>query len=140
MAESIITFRDIKKSKEEMRLFADLIKDYLVNRIVEVYGYETTIIIEINMSEGEILIMPYGAHQSRGIDSWPFFSYVKQNDVYMTLSNNVDIGKQPKSFGKGAYELTDALKTKLDEWLNISLRNKIGEHWRAPQSRTLIIG
>ena len=33
MAENIITFRDIKKSKEEMRLFADLIKDYLVNHI-----------------------------------------------------------------------------------------------------------
>lgn len=62
MAENIITFRDIKKSKEEMRLFADLIKDYLVNRIVEVYGYETTIITEINMNEGEISIMPYGAH------------------------------------------------------------------------------
>ena len=62
MAESIITFRDIKKSKEEMRLFADLIKDYLVHRIIEVYGYETTIITEINMSEGEISVMPYGAH------------------------------------------------------------------------------
>lgn len=43
MAESITTFRDIKKSKEEMRAFADLIKDYLVHRIIEVYGYETTI-------------------------------------------------------------------------------------------------
>ena len=40
MAENIITFRDIKKSKEEMRLFADLIKDYLVHRIIEVYGYD----------------------------------------------------------------------------------------------------
>lgn len=140
MAEGIITFRDIKKSKEEMRKFADLIKDYLVNRIIEVYGYETTIIAEINMRDGEITLMPYGARQSRGIDSWPFFNYVKQNDVYMTLSNNVDIGKQPKLFGKGAYELTDTLKAKLDEWLNVSLRNRIGEHWRALQSRTLIIG
>lgn len=59
MAESITTFRDIKKSKEEMRTFADLIKDYLVHRIIEVYGYETTIITEINMSEGEISIMSY---------------------------------------------------------------------------------
>ena len=122
-----------------MRLFAGLIKDYLVNRIVEVYGYETTIITEINMSEGEILIMPYGAHQSRGSDSWPFLTYIKQNEVYMALSNNVDIGKQPKGFRKGGYELTDILKAKLDEWLNVSLRNKIGEHWRALQSRTLII-
>ena len=140
MTESITTFRDIKKSKEEMRAFADLIKDYLVHRIIEVYGYETTIITEINMSEGEISIMPYGAHQSRGLDSWPFLTYIKQNEVYMALSNNVDIGKQPKLFGKGAYELTDTLKAKLDEWLNVSLRNRIGEHWRALQSRTLIIG
>lgn len=140
MAEGIITFRDIKKSKEEMRAFADLIKDYLVNRIIEVYGYETTIVAEINMRDGEITLMPYGANQSRGIDSWPFFSYIKQHDVYMTLSNNVDIGKQPKAFRKGAYELTDALKAKLDEWLNVSLRSRIGEHWRALQSRTLIIG
>lgn len=139
MAESIITFRDIKKSKEEMRLFADLIKDYLVHRIIEVYGYETTIMTEINMSEGEISIMPYGAHQSRGLDNWPFLTYIKQNEVYMALSNNVDIGKQPKGFRKEGYELTDALKAKLDEWLNVSLRNKIGEHWRALQSRTLII-
>lgn len=139
MAECIVTFRDIKKSKEEMRLFADLIKDYLVHRIIEVYGYETTIMTEINMSEGEISIMPYGAHQSRGSDSWPFFTYIKQNEVYMVLSNNVDIGKRPKGFRKGGHELTDALKAKLDEWLNVSLRNKIGEHWRALQSRTLVI-
>ena len=139
MAESITTFRDIKKSKEEMRAFADLVKDYLVQRIIEVYGYETTIITEINMSEGEISIMPYGAHQSRGLDSWPFLTYIRQNEVYMVLSNNVDIGKQPKGFRKGGYELTDVLKAKLDEWLNVSLRNKIGEHWRALQSRTLII-
>ena len=139
MAESIITFRDIKKSKEEMRLFADLIKDYLVNRIIEVYGYETTIITEINISEGEISIMPYGAHRSRGSDSWPFLTYIKPTGIYMVLSNNADIGKQPKGFRKGGYELTDALKAKLDEWLNVSLRNKIGEHWRALQSRTLII-
>lgn len=139
MAESITTFRDIKKSKEEMRKFADLIKDYLVHRIIEVYGYETTIITEINMRDGEITLMPYGAHQSRGLDSWPFLTYIKQHDVYMTLSNNVDIGKQPKPYGKNSYELTDVLKAKLDEWLNVSLRNKIGEHWRAIQSRTLII-
>lgn len=139
MAENIITFRDIKKSKEEMRLFADLIKDYLVNRIIAVYGYETTIITEINMSEGEISIMPYGAHQSRGSDGWPFLTYIKPTGIYMVLSNNVDISKQPKGFRKGGYELTDTLKAKLDEWLNVSLRNKIGEHWRALQSRTLII-
>lgn len=139
MAESITTFRDIKKSKEEMRAFADLIKDYLVHRIIEVYGYETTIMTEINMSEGEIFIMPYGAHRLRGLDSWPFLTYIKQNEVYMVLSNNVDIGKRPKGFRKGGHELTDALKAKLDEWLNVSLRNKIGEHWRALQSRTLII-
>lgn len=139
MAESITTFRDIKKSKEEMRAFADLIKDYLVHRIIEVYGYETTIMTEINMSEGEISIMPYGAHRSRGLDSWPFLTYIKQNEVYMALSNNVDIGKQPKGFRKEGYEPTEALKAKLDEWLNVNLRNKIGEHWRALQSRTLII-
>ena len=139
MAENIITFRDIKKSKEEMRKFADLIKDYLVDRIIEVYGYETTIITEINMTEGEIMITPYGANQSRGKDSWPFFTYVKQNEVYMVLSNDVDIGKQPKAFKNDRYELTDALKAKLDEWLNVSIRNKIGEYWRALQSRTLII-
>lgn len=139
MAESIITFRDIKKSKEEMRAFADLIKDYLVNRIIAVYGYETTIITEINISEGEISIMPYGAHRSRDSDSWPFLTYIKPTGIYMVLSNNVDIGKHPKGLRKGGYELTDALKAKLDEWLNVSLRNKIGEHWRALQSRTLII-
>ena len=139
MAESIITFRDIKKSKEEMRAFADLIKDYLVKRIIEVYGYETTIITEIDIHEGEITITPYGANQSKGADTWPFFTYVKQHDVYMVLSNNVDIGKQPRSFNRAGYELTDALKAKLDEWLNVSIRNKIGEHWRALQSRTLII-
>lgn len=30
MADSIITFRDIKKSKEEMRTFADLILKFMV--------------------------------------------------------------------------------------------------------------
>lgn len=139
MAESIITFRDIKRSKEEMRAFADLIKDYLVHRIIEVYAYETTIIAEINMSEGEISITPYGAHRSRASGSWSLLTYIKPVGIYMVLSNNVDIGKQPKGFRKEGYELTEALKAKLDEWLNVNLRNKIGEHWRALQSRTLII-